>query len=247
MLKVWIRKIYGFTIIELLVVISILAILLSILLPSLSVARERGRRIACSNNIRQFITGCHYYANDNNDNLPSGQSETSNDEHTPALTRKVYDELVLVIGDESILHCPSLKSPFSQKGGWYYENFGKVLGYSYLGGHKETPWPIVGDANATWTSINKIASAKSNQTILTDLTGWAKGEQMAFVPHGKQGAVHHNNDYTNKGTDPSVIELKAAGGNIGIIDCSVTWKDISKMNIYRCSKDFAEDGCFVMW
>ena len=70
---------------------------------------------------------------------------------------------------------------------------------------------------------------------------------MAFIPHEKWGAIHRYNDYTNKGTDPSIIKLKAAGGNIGIIDCSVAWKDISKMKICRCSKEFAEDGCFVMW
>ena len=46
------RKPRGFTLIELLVVISVIAILLAILLPVLSKARDLGKRMVCSNNVR---------------------------------------------------------------------------------------------------------------------------------------------------------------------------------------------------
>jgi prepilin-type N-terminal cleavage/methylation domain-containing protein/prepilin-type processing-associated H-X9-DG protein len=54
----------GFTLVELLVVIGIIALLIAILLPSLSKAREAGNRVKCASNIRQLIAGAFLHAND---------------------------------------------------------------------------------------------------------------------------------------------------------------------------------------
>ena len=65
----------GFTLIELLVSISIMAALMSILLPSLNRAREQGQRIVCSSNMRQLSLAWYLYAEDNEDRLCSADTK----------------------------------------------------------------------------------------------------------------------------------------------------------------------------
>ena len=52
-----VRQINGFTLIEVLVVVAIIALLVAILLPSLKRAREQARFALCGSNIKQCLTG----------------------------------------------------------------------------------------------------------------------------------------------------------------------------------------------
>ncbi|HVP10186.1 MAG TPA: prepilin-type N-terminal cleavage/methylation domain-containing protein, partial [Phycisphaerae bacterium] len=68
----------GFTLIELLVVIAIIALLLSVLLPALSLAREQGRTVKCGANLEQIGTALSICQNEYNNFYPYWDDEAIN-------------------------------------------------------------------------------------------------------------------------------------------------------------------------
>src|SRR5688572_29253010 len=64
----------GFSLVELLVVIGIIALVIGILLPALNKARESARRTACLSNVRQLAAAALIYLADNKDFLPEAAS-----------------------------------------------------------------------------------------------------------------------------------------------------------------------------
>src|SRR3954449_9965873 len=67
----------GFTLVELLVVIGIIALLISILLPSLSAAREQAKSIQCLSNLRQLSQAAVAYSGRFNSYVIPGYADTT--------------------------------------------------------------------------------------------------------------------------------------------------------------------------
>ena len=239
----------GFTLIELLVVIAVIALLVAVMLPGFMIAKERARRVVCLSNIHQFMLGLQLYAEQNKYRLPpTGISSTFE------LSQQSYDTLADSIGSDKAMFCPSLGKPFTNKksgppGGlpWGNDRDHIYIGYNYLGGHRNAPWPVIGQATAEWESA-LMSSCKATIPIVTELNVWSVSHDKTVAPHGKRGACRVGGDYMNTGLGGITSgQIGAAGGNMGYIDGSGHWKKIDEKNIYRASINSQVTAWFSTW
>lgn len=192
----------AFTLVELLVVISIIALLLSILMPSLQKAREQAQRVVCGSNFRSVGTGLLLYANDYNNSLPLGDPEH----------RAVCSWVPEPIGFGFLFeYFPNAGELLLSEG----DPFSKRGIFSCTVPHRKIAEPLPVGAHENWASIAYDAwyqSTNGRQLKLTDIrggvalgSGWFDGNPFA-------GSV--------KGT----LNHKKAGCNILHADGSVTWR-----------------------
>lgn len=77
---------YAFTLVELLVVISIIALLMAVLVPSLQKARHQARRVICGNNLHQISLAWFMYATNNKEKFPEAYTvDTNGQAYLPTL------------------------------------------------------------------------------------------------------------------------------------------------------------------
>ena len=76
------KHVRGFTLVELLVVIGIIALLVSILLPALNKARQQARLVTCASELRSYGNYISIYANQNKQWIPCGEMMAGTNYHT---------------------------------------------------------------------------------------------------------------------------------------------------------------------
>jgi hypothetical protein len=102
-------------------------------------------------------------------------------------------------------------------------------------------------ANARWISPQKLTE-KTDLVLLSDMNDWSPLYRKSFAPHGKNGPIRKGIDPSNVSADGmSAAAIGATGGNVGLLDGSVSWKKIQQMEIYRGSQKWDNDGCWAMW
>ena len=245
-------------------VIAIIAVLAGMLLPAMARVKEKARRTACRNNMKQFVVGLHVYANDNAGSLILGNSANRpglerqpGAENTPMLSHTNHFLLKQVLGNDGVVICPNLGRRFSSSNGWSEMGYGWVMGYHYLGGRAGTPWTQIGSAESTWVSPQSV-NETTNYLVLADLNAWCTSTGESFAPHGRSGLSKQNDregrdrmadesNFLNGGMGQTSRDIGAAGGNEALLDGSVTWVPIKKMKQYRGSGGWGDQGCFGSW
>jgi prepilin-type N-terminal cleavage/methylation domain-containing protein len=151
----------GFTLVELLVVIGIIALLIAILLPSLNKAREQAKLVACLSNVRQIASVFIIYAGENKGALPPFAPDVS--------TSPIQDHWVFTISpffqrrtDEAVgreyLRCPSV------------DNGQYTYGVNYTSVMQPPVFSYANDSGGDprWKGSGKLGKVKGSTMLVMD-------------------------------------------------------------------------------
>ncbi len=117
----------GFTLVELLVVVGIIAVLISILLPALNKAKEAANSVTCASNMRQIGMTIRQFADLHNQRAPGSASEPSSVAWSAILSREIFKaprynakgmRINMGAYDGKSLACPDFVGNASYGRGW---------------------------------------------------------------------------------------------------------------------------------
>lgn len=189
------RKSFRFTLVELLIVISVIAILVGMLLPALNSAREAGRMASCKNNLKQLGTITTLYL-DSFDRYMINATPNNR-----MWTRRDHGEFftsgMISIPARKILLCPSDQTPYTHDGSSVPTSYGmySILSYKKVDNFTKQPakLPIFVD------------TAKANEGDSVAARYHATAPRIAHV---YKGAERHNNKVNILYLDMHIGEVK---------------------------------------
>ncbi len=221
---------HGFSLVELMVVMAIIAVLLSLLLPALQKARSSAKQVQCLSNLRQLGQASFMYAGENKGLLPVRPANSpwppqvawwpgvNGDADTRGLWLN-YLPTYSIDHSSPVFYCPfnddsSLLNSYSGAWSVFYPGI-YVIGYAYFGAyHVPSLW--VGSV----PPARKIA-VTADTPLFGDITEsylYSNGEPWSYAAHTKVGGVQWL---------PPGSPIHPDGMNCVLSDGSARWFGIS--------------------
>ena len=212
----------GFTLVELLVVIAVIAILAAITLSAVQLALQQAERATCSNNLRQWSSALRLYANANRQFFPDNRRGQHISWTSPTVNRFV-DEYLLKMGEfgdtermkaEHVIHCPTQEwhrfygSDYTGAPGTAFGGMG-LVGYFYMP-HRDPASCDYSPAGNSWVTRKKTTSQPFRAPIMSDMKqfcvvrGWFLDGSLPWSSHIRSDG-------------------EPVGGNFLFMDGSVRW------------------------
>jgi type II secretory pathway pseudopilin PulG len=225
------------------VVICIAGVLMALLLPALSQAKEKSRRSVCNQDMRQVIFALIMYGQDDPYGRLPVATDNKGDYHSIRLSSVTFTNLVedYLDGESNNLYCPNLVYATGTMGG-YDPIVGYTIGYSYLAAQTQSAGPK--GPSLDWTGPMK---ASETIEVIADANYWSTTPSLAMTlaPHTAGGprvakALVASANAALPMPSPAgsaSAAMGAKGGNIGFLSGSVFWRPINSMFQYPASTD----------
>ncbi len=205
----------GFTLIELLVVIAIIAILASMLLPSLSKAKETSKKTKCASNLHNMGLAMLMYADDHEGYVPRGNDPLWWQVFTPTLGGRAWNEY----GKVQVYTCPSYPDKKQLicyvDNAWIFSNPSDKVGSEIVGLTKLNKFQRPTDTiyfadneNGSWRPVI-TALGSSDSLELNDV--WSP-DHLPFATGGKTLNPYRRVARSRHGSGPNLMYFDGHSG-----------------------------------